>query len=43
MNLHSILISSKSMYTRPSQDIVIVMFCTRFGQCEVNVDSLSKL
>lgn len=43
MNLHSILISSKSMYIPPSQDIVIVMFCTRFGQCEVNADSLSKL
>ena len=43
MNLHSILISSKSMYTPPSQHIVIDMFCTRFGQCEVNVDSLSKL
>lgn len=43
MNLHSILISSKSMYTPPSQHIIIDMFCTRCGQCEVNVDSLSKL
>ena len=43
MNLHSLLISSKSMYTPPSQHIVIDMFCTRFGQCEVNVNSLSKL
>ena len=33
MDLHSILISSKSMYTPPSQHID--MFCTRFGQCEV--------